>query len=542
MKMKNLITTALALTALFMLGACTSDDSVSQSVDGTTSQDPLPIGFDTYLGRAASTRASVYTADNLGVDGIGIYAMYSKDVMYSPTESSLFVYVPDYRYRMDFPTTKNFTPNFMDNIKLYYDNTLKVWTYKPVRYWPMYYNEFITFFAYGPYETPAPTLYTKTETTTGEGDAAVTTATFTEGGDQPIYKKYVVDKDPKNHKDIVWNYNQTWNMQLYVKFFLDDGTYQTSENYYWSGSNLMTDLWQPTDKETYPGSPYGRGYYAVKFKMGHATSRIAYSITSPALLNADNFKDGETNSNTQIKINKLMFLGDAKSATSDNPKGAFYGSGYLNIASDSHVNLNSSGTETRGTAQWEGIDAENKVAFTFTDFYAGTYDNTRKPNIWEPDASKTTNNIISSTKGEDGKITVNSIGNASDGYLFVIPQDLSLKDDDIYPIFFGRQTFEDRPLYCYIDYTVQYKDITTGEVKDGVTYRSYGMVSQNFEAGKAYVIHIQIGNPDGGSTSPIETQLNSIHFTVDIDSWPDEQEVSSDAGIDWNTGFTTGTL
>lgn len=537
-----------ALALLAMLGSCSTDDTASDEAElNSQQQQQLEIGFSPYLGRAAATRASIYTSDNLGTDGIGIYAMYTKDKMYSPTETEMTTPAEFQLEQKTYEASPNFTPNFMNNIKLYYDSDLGVWTYQPIRYWPMYQNEFITFLAYGPYESTAPTLYTKTvtTTTTENGDGTTTTTentSFTEGGAIPIYKKYVVDKAPKNHKDIVWNYNPTWNMQSYPIYFNEDGTYN-SMFFNWHGSSHLTqyyggNVWTPLDNETYP---YGT-YYGVKFKMAHACARIAYSITSPALENADNFAGSDKESNTQIKINKLVFLGDAKSGADENPKGAFYGAGYFNIASDSHEDLNQSGTETRGTAQWEGIDSENKVAFTFTDFYDGTYDNTKTPNIWVPGTSTTTNNILKSTKDDNGNITVNSIGNASNGYLFVIPQDLSLGTDDV-SSFLSGTTYEGKPLYLYIDYTVQYKDITTGDVKDGVTYRSYGFISQNFEAGKSYVIHIQIGQPDGGSASYPTTQLNAIHFNVTTDSWDNEQEVSSsDFGLNSGGLITTETL
>lgn len=552
--MKKLITTALALTALFMLGACTSDDSVSQSVDGTTSQDPLPIGFDSYLGRAATTRGGIYNSkDDLGQDGVGVYAMYSKDQGFSTDGEDIFVYEGTDLHRQDYPTTTKFNPNYMRNVKVWDKNKDGAWTYSPVRYWPMHSNEFVTFLAYGPWQETNPTLYTKTVTTTTAEDGSTTeNATFEENGDNPIYMKYELNADPTKQYDFMWNYNQTWNMQFYVIYFGEDGRYNGFFNNYQGNATLndkyADDLWSPADKETYPGSGARDSYYEVKLKMAHATSRIAYSITSPALKNKDNFaKDGDENSNTQIKINKLVFLGDAKSGASENPKGAFYKEGYLNMAGTSKKDLNSSGSETKGIPQWEGIDtkSEDKLSFTFTNFYDGTYDNTRSPYIWQP--GETSNNVLAATQDASGNVSVNSIGNASNGYLFVIPQDLSLTDEEVIQLFgYGTKAvvFEDKPLYCYIEYTVQYKDMTTGMVTDGVTYESYGVISQNFEAGKAYVIHIQIGSEDGGSTSYPGTQLNTIHFKVETDPWDNEQEVSSDAGWQWTDegASTTGKL
>lgn len=530
---KKLFFLGIVLSAF--LCACTTEDSASEEVQA--SQD-LPIGFNPYLGRTATTRSTIYNSkSDLGTIGVGVYAMYSKGEAFDPnTENTSYKYYYG-REELTCNTTSFFKHNYMNNVHVWDKNNDGAWTYSPVRYWPNHSNEFISFLAYGPYQATAPTLYTKTVTeTVTEGGTTTNVTSFESNGSNPVYLKYELGSDPKNHYDLMWNYNNTWNMQLTINYFNKDGEYGKDgsgiTNYAQrndGNKDDKDDKWSPADTETYPGSRSAK-YYEVKLKMAHACARIAYTITSPALKNKDNFaNDDDKESNNTIKINKVVFLGDAKSGVSESPKGVFTKSGYLNL------------TNTSKAGMWEGLSDE-KVAFSFKDFYDGTYDNTSKPNIWTPGSSTTTNNIIKATKDDAGKVSVNTIGNSADGYLFIIPQNLDFDNQAEVNQFVNGKILTGKPLYCYVDYTVQYKDITDGTVKDGVNYQCYGFINKNFEAGKAYVIHIQIGSEDGGSTSFPQTQLNSIHFRVEADPWANEEETTVDAGFSDKTGGTTGKL
>lgn len=538
---KKLFFIGIVLSAF--LCACTTEDSASEEKYENT--DPLEIGFGSYLGRSAnstSTRAGIYTKDVLGKDGIGIYAMYTKDQMFSLTGTTVTRKASSPYYDgkdKEFPAVNKFDPNFMSNIKLWDKNEDGAWTYTPVHYWPMHEYEFITFLSYGPY-TDSQKLYTKTETTEG----ATTTTSFAEGGDNPIYLKYELGSDTK---DVLWNYNPTWNMQLLYQIFNGEGQYRgyAFPNYSFTGNNgsLFDDQWQPSDTETYPYSTtkYGKKYYYyhVKLKMAHACSRIAFKITCPSLLTPDNYgdiPDGQTSteSGTQITVDKVVLLGDAKSGDSDNPKGVFYKSGYLNLLNTDKEN-----------AQWEGL-SDDKVAYSFNKFNDGSIDETlNATNIWNP--TNTENAVIKGTKDKNGNITVNNIGSGPNDYLFVIPQDFRLYiagdsyyNADRYYQFLGRTSggnpYPDRPLYVYIEYTVKYKDGTTGTVKDdGIKYSGYGWVSQNFLPGHSYVLNIQIGRSDGGSTNETKTDFNAIHFGVDVDPWANESSVDVNGGFGKNS-------
>lgn len=109
----------IALAALAFVGC--AKDEVKSSVDNA-------IEFGTYLGRDAQTKGSVFDTDDMKTQGFGVFAYYTNEAQYSVDA----------------------TPNFMYNEKVTYAGN--TWTYAPVKYWPNEATDYVSFFAYAPYD------------------------------------------------------------------------------------------------------------------------------------------------------------------------------------------------------------------------------------------------------------------------------------------------------------------------------------------------------------------------------------------------------
>lgn len=456
--MKHFFSTAMALMAIGLFAACSSEDVTSVVQDQQDQQAPA-ISFYNYLGRAA-TRGTITDGTSISTDGVGVFAMYTKDGKYGEDN-----YV-------------NFDPNFMYNVKVHGpEGTNARWTYSPLRYWPTSAKDYVSFLAYGPWRETAPKLCDASGSTPAE------TGNLT-------WIKHEVSTDVAKQVDFIRGRIGTTNMQIQRNATTGVSTYKSDNSSAFTGNSSTT--W----------------YKDVNLKMIHACSRIAVVISAPALLDEKNYvytagEKGTVKSNTVITVNKVMLLGDNTSATGETPTGAFYPSAYLNLAG------NIKGSAGKYTTDfWSNKATNGKLAFTLDKFANGTYDAKTKTytaagyNIWKPTTTET--NVIQGTmtNGTPSSIKVNDIGTKNDNYLFVIPQNF---------------TTSDNPLYCYIEYTVSYKEGTTGDVASkGVVCSAYGKIEQDMTAGSAYVIHINIGS-DGGATS-----LNAIQFHVSVDAWADE--------------------
>ena len=128
--------------------------SKSEVVD--TKFESEAIGFDTYLGRGAQTKATETTAANL--EKFGVYGFYTGAQTYEAAALT--------------------TANLMDNQKVYKDGG--VWKYEPARYWN-HEDDYYTFFAYAPYS---------------EGN----------NGGSPVIK-YTVKGDLANQEDVIYAVN-----------------------------------------------------------------------------------------------------------------------------------------------------------------------------------------------------------------------------------------------------------------------------------------------------------------------------------------------
>ncbi len=134
MKLKRLLATSLAIATLL---GCSKPVTVPVSPDKDTSvPEALPISFSPYL--VHTTKAPVTTTDYLKKEeaGFGVSAVYTRDSLWSETVS---------RY-----------PGMMFNSKVFWDG--EMWNYKPPKFWPTLKGEYISFFAYAPYNAPGITL------------------------------------------------------------------------------------------------------------------------------------------------------------------------------------------------------------------------------------------------------------------------------------------------------------------------------------------------------------------------------------------------
>lgn len=474
--MKKPSITTLALAAISLLAACSSDDSTTS---GLKNQEQA-IAFSNYLGRNV-TRGTIVDNDNIKSQGVGVFAMYSGA-------------------RYGSATVTGFSPNFMSNVKVSYatDNNVSAnsatspdyWTYNPVRFWPNSPTDYVSFLAYGP-QSASTTLCTANGGTTGDR----------------TYIKHEVSPTPSSQIDLLRNCVNTNNMQLYY----DD-------------NRTLVAKYDDKEKKAFKEVS---GKNVVNLDMIHACARVAFVVTAPALKNVGNFKTpltytkdnpGTNTSNAKITVKKVALLGDKTTGEKEpaNMTGAFYKEAYLNL--NGHVDGEAGKTYAiEGGMDFWANKSANKEAFSFSTFANGTYsddltETSQGKKLWIPgnDAETTLTGTMEVTaNGGEPTYKVNSIGTQKSDYLFLIPQD------------FSENNPQGNTLYCYIEYIVKYDDAPEGAVKkDGVKYRAYSKIEKNFLAGGAYVIVISIG--DGASSS-----LNPINFTVNVENWANEEKVEA---------------
>lgn len=309
-----------ALLLLFTIinVGCSTDDIYEGAPTTASSQQQNAIGFGTYLKRATQTRGAAYLEPSeIALNGgIGVFAMNTSGGKYDPSSN-------------DSKDTKNFTANLMQNMylhsslsesELYNNETSTVagsWVYNPIRYWPNGNDDYVSFMAYAPYNPnnkDYSTLYDK------DGNPS---------GDR-TYIKHIMESDPLNQVDLLYSGSKTTNMQLLGR----------KDNW-----KTVGDFGTIAANDTVP---------PVQLKFNHANSRIGFAITSSALKDPNNFtyetQGGEkysfgdvesglavdlivsATSANSIEVNKVVFLGDNSTAENEHPTGAFYSSGYLNLA------------------------------------------------------------------------------------------------------------------------------------------------------------------------------------------------------------------
>lgn len=475
--MKHSIITAIALATITTFAACSSDDTTTSAVTEQEQTQPTAITFNTYLGR--STRGTIISStDNLSV---GVVGMSTSGKKYGNGSTSITTVTGQTETKED--AEANFSVNFMPNTALTKGST--TWSYNPVRYWPTSPTDYITFLTYAPYSSTE-----KFYDASGDGNPSSESGNLT-------WIKHTVNSNVSDQVDLLRSRYNLANMQLY-----------TGEN------NTVTKNADDNNAFTTIGTEN-----VVNVKLIHATSRLAVAVTAPFLTSDDNndnnnFKTGEKESNTQITINKIVLLGDGTSATGT-PKGVFTKEAYLNLAGGVTYD------ETAKTYTFENLwkhQSNDVQAFTFNAFATGDYDansvsGTSPKLVWSP---STESKVIKGTRTvtNTGTETApvysytsyksNAVGTKASDYLFLIPQTFTSSN----------------PLYVYIDYTISYADVNGS----GVNYTAYGTIGnstegQEFLAGHAYVLNIEIDGNNGPKLTPIK-------FTVSLEPWPDEEGVT----------------
>jgi len=299
--MKKYIT--LAITALTIFSACTSESEAIRSEAVVDNGEQTPLEFSTYMGRYA-TRAQqtgIMTNSELETTGFGVFAYYSDNTDYS---SSL-------------------QPNFMWNQKVTYSSS--VWSYSPVKYWP---NEFgtnaqstgtdkLSFFAYAPYvkttDTNGTTLSSESSITDG-GITGISANNAT--GDPKI--KYISALNPANSVDLLWAVNNT-----YVS---DETAYTGPTESAWkaaqSGLPYLNMDKMPIDQK-------------INFTFKHALTRLG--ITVQGMFDQVNDKSGTSDkSDDNVKSKSIIMI---ESVTL---RGPYRWRGELNL-----------NNTTANTANWE---------------------------------------------------------------------------------------------------------------------------------------------------------------------------------------------
>lgn len=520
-----------ALSTVALFTGCSSDDDFDAQQEQTAQSGQTPIGFGSYLNRSVSTRGTAYLEPaDIALNGhVGLFSMHTEGGKYGSTANG--------------GTFPNFTANLMNNVELKSSLTedelqsvdAKVadsWVYSPLRYWPLDANDYVSFMAYAPYDANQK-LVSKDGKTTGD----------------LTYIQHTVANDPKDQIDLLYaDPTDIANMQLYPT--------KSEKGFYNDGTNVDLKFKHATSRIGFVvtssalKSPYNYGQYIEGqgwWWFGNIESGLAVEVYTSLSL-------GIT-----ITVNKVEFLGNNSSAEATNPTGTFTPSAYLNLAS------------TNDNGLWSNPSQEGKLAFTYDNTAAvrtvsgevdekgessswqeGSVTGVTGKNVWIPDEKITEEDIKyikeqfkdypqwyidaivnyyenytplektitgslppkdGAAKGWKDEAEVYPVGNASDDYMFVIPQD------------FSKDNADGNSLWVYLDYTVNYVDGVSGEVeKDGINYKVYRKINQKFEPGKAYIVVMDIGKKDENGTS---LSFNSVNFSVQLDDWADEEKATA---------------
>lgn len=552
---------ATAVLAVFLLGGCSTDDTFDEGAHTATTQKDVAIGFGSYLGRSATTRGTAINepAEIALNGGVGVFAMYTSDGKYDPASTNA-------------NDTTDFVDNFMQNFNVHSalsDDSLLTgtanvadnWTYGPLRFWPSKSDDYVSFMAYAPYNSGYGTLYNNQAATTGDR----------------TYIRHTVNAEPRDQVDLLYSSGTNiTNMQLYDQ----DGTWHQTGDFYQADENSVPRV-RLNFKHATSRIGFVVTSSTLKQRTSFSYSienekRTLQEIWEEAMRTGMSIEISEDlESDFYIRVNKVMFLGDNSSAETDSPTGAFAPSALLNLsavtadkplwtqkATDGKLAFNFDNTLEDSIRTSNGIYQDGAFIDRFYDYdnnpVSGYYIWVPKDftDDWESSSAKelvdqlkdlisqgysgyyTTmmrwalNDYTSSDeevqqkyyqmlydqwkvsmygdvlKGtydhETEEITANSIGNRANDYMFTIPEDFTDGSGN--------------DLWVYLDYDIVYTGGASGDPQTkGVNYKEYRKLDANFEAGKAYVVVMDI------AADSKSKKMNSINFTVQTTPWPDEQ-------------------
>lgn len=453
---KNFYVGLIALTALTVT-SCSNDDVVMQSPEVNKA-----IEFGTYVGRDAVSRGSVHTLETLaGTDnpGFGVFAYYTDEDDYVATstaasEGSAATTASqcNFMYNQQVTGTSSTTGEGDDAVTTY------SWTYSPVKYWPNDPDDKLTFFAYAPYD----------DADANAADDEVDNISFSAqdqmNGDPVI--TFTVNNTVKDQTDLLFSKSDTKNL---VKNAEGEGGIYIDEK--------------------------------VNFQFAHALSRIGFTVKAIVDEVSAGTPAETLDGNTTIVVKKVILSGATHTAAADDnfvapSTGIFYTQGELNI-NQQDVNETDEGGSTYNAVNWtnivgdgDGAD-ENKQIFTLENdnFVAQTETDYDSEGF-----------VI--TGGDNGNSTTANPLNAEDSYIMIIPQDF---------------TGSNSAFYVYVEYDVITKDTNLGNeenaeysaLKSKITNHISTQVSNiNFQSGKAYTLNLQLG-------------MTSVKVTANVDGWGD---------------------
>ena len=122
-----------AAAAIAMLASCSQNDLEAPVVGQAQQSDAIEFG--TYLGKQATSRATIGTEDamttaTMATSGFGVFAYYTGNDTYGSFRNTVYTAETAPTY------TGPKTPNFMYNQKVYSTDAGTTWIYSPLKYWP----------------------------------------------------------------------------------------------------------------------------------------------------------------------------------------------------------------------------------------------------------------------------------------------------------------------------------------------------------------------------------------------------------------------
>ena len=330
--------------AAFALASCTSDDiGFNTAQDVIEAQQSNAIQFGTYMGKQATTRATVGQAGSMttnvlqaSTNGFGVFAYYTGATDYNYTTvttdgtSGQSTTKANFMYNQQVKYDTQTTPVTYDQTQGYVSH----WIYTPLKYWPNEvqngavddqdnnantnpatssnaYGGKLSFFAYAPYVTYA------TANGATDSDDGIIGMTANTAASDPILT-YKVASDGKNVVDLLW------------------GTYgNTSHNVNDAGNAGVAYAAEGTPYQKSILSPYKlnadltkqKTNGVVDFAFKHALAKVGGSTTGTVtnsglriVLDLDDQKGAENGGTkadaTKVTVNSITINAKAKSAAS----------------------------------------------------------------------------------------------------------------------------------------------------------------------------------------------------------------------------------
>ena len=521
--MKKLFLFAAAALAL---ASCSETDELALNQVAKQSEKG-GIQFDVYTQRGI-TRAGA--PGGYQDDCYGLTTKSLKTGTHSEYGFGVFAY---YTSNSDYDTNSS-TPNFMYDQQVKWDDTKKVWTYEPVKYWP---NEFgdaansddfdkVTFFAYAPYvnftvNTGIPVVKDGEKADSVQKKNIVGTVKNTTSGDPFI--KYIVDTDPATSVDLLWGVAAEKNGYRGLNY---TGAYEDGNVI---PGNCYIDLTKQIGTTD-----------SIKWNFKHALAQLNIQIISAV--------DTATQGNDIYapKENATEYGTNADSKIDSLTKVYLRWIEFSGFVMKGALNLHSEDVETPGVAyaepNWKGFDGTNELVIEPIRFNDGLKDGKEGTtnNLQKNELPVALNQVIIEESMESeiakaqeaGKELTNDWkykkpGIPTDAYvnLFQSSDPNAKATDPIYVI------PTDEELNIEMLYDVMTKDEKlAGLLSDNKTH---GIAVENkisqetgvkIEAGKSYIIKIVVG-------------LESVKFDVEVTPWQDADPKETDVDLPFNPGY-----